>query len=202
MHSSFAGPLPVGLDLVHLLTTRIPTLSRVPIAASSTCARSLNFLLQAVEREQTWETLTRLPLFPPTHRPCGTHTGRQGNEVFLGTAMPPQLPCVRYRPPGGHGCPHQPAGGGGWPPNTGLTQDRGVGGSQRLAPGLGRMVAALRALLAGGVPGRPIQILTSDNICEAGDPAALAHLRQLHPQADGPSLEAPHPEDRTGLMQS
>jgi len=49
-----AGPLPVGLDLVHLLETRISTLRTVPIAASPTCARALTCLLQALEREQTW----------------------------------------------------------------------------------------------------------------------------------------------------
>jgi len=37
--SPLAGPLPSGLDLVYLLGTRIPTLRRTPIAASSTCAR-------------------------------------------------------------------------------------------------------------------------------------------------------------------
>jgi len=63
-HSPLAGPLPAGLDLVHLLRTRIPTLRRVPIAASSTCARALTCLLQALDREQTWETLARLLLLP------------------------------------------------------------------------------------------------------------------------------------------
>jgi len=62
--SALAGPLPSGVDLVHLLGTRIPTLRRVPIAASSTCARALTCLLQALERDQTWETLARLLLFP------------------------------------------------------------------------------------------------------------------------------------------
>jgi len=62
--SPLAGPLPAGLDLVHLLGTRIPTLRRVPIAASSTCALALTCLLQALDREQTWKTLSRLLLFP------------------------------------------------------------------------------------------------------------------------------------------
>jgi len=48
-----AGPLPSGLNLVQLLGTRIPTLRRFPIAASSTCARAMSCLLQALERDQT-----------------------------------------------------------------------------------------------------------------------------------------------------
>jgi len=62
--SPLAGPLPAELNLVRLLGTRIPTLRRVPIAASSTCARALTCLLQALEREKTWETLARLVLCP------------------------------------------------------------------------------------------------------------------------------------------
>jgi len=37
---------------------------RLPIAASSTCARALACLLKALERDQTWETLPSLLLFP------------------------------------------------------------------------------------------------------------------------------------------
>jgi len=62
--SPLAGPLPAGLDTVHLLGTRIPTVRRVTIAASSTCALALNCLLKALEREPTWETLARMLLFP------------------------------------------------------------------------------------------------------------------------------------------
>jgi len=62
--SPLAGPLPSGLNLVQLLSTRIPTLCRVPVAASSTCGRALACLLQALEQDQTWETLARLILFP------------------------------------------------------------------------------------------------------------------------------------------
>jgi len=49
--SPLAGPLLAGLDLVHLLGTRISTLRRIPIAASSTGARALTCLLQALEQE-------------------------------------------------------------------------------------------------------------------------------------------------------
>jgi len=55
---------PQGLDILNLLARQIPTLRRVPIAASCCCARVLTCLLQAVEREQTWEDLARLLLFP------------------------------------------------------------------------------------------------------------------------------------------
>jgi len=43
-HSPLAMPLTAGLDLSHLLGTRIPTLRRVPIAASPTCTRALTCL--------------------------------------------------------------------------------------------------------------------------------------------------------------
>jgi len=46
-------------------------------------------------------------------------------------------------------------------------------------------------------PGRALQLLTSDWVCDAADPAVLTRLRELHPQAEGPNLEAPLPEDRS-----
>jgi len=58
------GPHIAALDLIHLLGTSIPILHRVHIAASSMCARELTSLLQAVEQDQTWETLTGLLNFP------------------------------------------------------------------------------------------------------------------------------------------
>jgi len=62
--SPLSGAPPQGLDILNLLATQIPTLRRVPIAASSSCARALMCLLQAVKREQTWEALARLLFFP------------------------------------------------------------------------------------------------------------------------------------------
>jgi len=46
----------------------------------------------------------------------------------------------------------------------------------------------VRALLAEGVPGRALQLLTSDLVYDSADPAVLARLRELHPQADGRGL--------------
>jgi len=58
------------------------------------------------------------------------------------------------------------------------------------------------ALLAEGAPGRALQLLTSDGVCEAADPAVLTRLRQLHPQAEGPNLWPPLLEDRPDIAPS
>jgi len=50
-----------------------------------------------------------------------------------------------------------------------------------------RTAAAVRALLAEGAPGRALQLLTSEGVCDAADPAVLTRLRELHPQAEGPT---------------
>jgi len=65
-----------------------------------------------------------------------------------------------------------------------------------------RTAAAVRALLAEGAPGRALQLLTSGGVCDAADPAVLARLRELHPQAEGPALEPPLPEDRPDVAPS
>jgi len=49
---------------------------------------------------------------------------------------------------------------------------------------------------AEGAPGRALQLLTSDGVCDSANPAVLARLRELHPQAAGPGLADPLPEDR------
>jgi len=90
--SPLARPLPSGLNLVHLLGTRILTLRRVPIAASSTCDRALACLLQAMERDQTWETLARLLLFPCVALAAPARGGGQIDEVFLDPAVLTKLP--------------------------------------------------------------------------------------------------------------
>jgi len=51
-----------------------------------------------------------------------------------------------------------------------------------------RTAAAVRAFLAEGAPGRALQLLTSEGVCDAADPAVLTRLRELHPQAEGPTL--------------
>jgi len=65
-----------------------------------------------------------------------------------------------------------------------------------------RTAAAVRALLAEGAPGRSFQLLTSEGVCDAADPAVLARLRELHPQTEGPKLEPPLPEDRPEVAPS
>jgi len=65
-----------------------------------------------------------------------------------------------------------------------------------------RTAAAVRALLAEGAPGRALELLTSDGVCDSAVPAVLARLRELHPQAEGPNLEPPFPEDRPDVAPS
>jgi len=49
------------------------------LAVSSTCARALTCLVQAVEREQTWEDPDSPSALPP-HRPRGTSTGSKATR--------------------------------------------------------------------------------------------------------------------------
>jgi len=65
-----------------------------------------------------------------------------------------------------------------------------------------RTAAAVRAFLAEGAPGRALQLLTYDGVCDAADSAVLARLLELHPQAEGPNLEPPLPEDRPDVTPS
>jgi len=65
-----------------------------------------------------------------------------------------------------------------------------------------RTAAAVRALLAEGAPGRALQLLTSDVVCDSADPAFPARLQQLHPQPEGSNLEPHLPEDRPDVAPS
>jgi len=141
------------------------------------------------------------PPIPP-HRPCSTRTRRQGDEVLFDPAIPAQLPGGSYGPIERTDCSHTPAGGDSRPPDARPEQSRGTGDGCRLAPSLGPDCAAIRALLANGAPGQALQLLTSDGACDAPDPAALTRLRELHPQAEGPKLEPPFPEDRPDVAPS
>jgi len=189
-HSPLAGPLTAGLDLVHLLGTRIPTLRRVPIAASSTCARALTCLLQAMEQKKTCDTLARLLLVPRIAL-AAPRTGWQGNEVLFDPAMSTQLPSSGYGPIGEliTRINRQAAING---PRT-RAQSRAVATETTAASpqASNRTAAAFRALLAEGSPGRALQLLTSDGVCDAADPAVPTRLRELHPQAEGPKPRAP-----------
>jgi len=46
-------------------------------------------------------------------------------------------------------------------------------------PASDRTAAAVRLLLAEVAPGRALQLLTSDGVCDAADPAVLKRLREL-----------------------
>jgi len=117
-HSPLEGPLPAGLDRVHLLGTRIPTMRRVPIAATSTCARALTCLQHALEQEQTRETLTRLLVFPRIALAAPAR-GCKATRSSSTQQWPAQLPGVRHGPTRGTDRPHTPAGDDRWPPHAG-----------------------------------------------------------------------------------
>jgi len=199
--SPLAGPAPPGLDILKLLATQIPTLRRVPIAASSSCAPVLTCLLQAVEREQIWEALARLLIFP---RIALAASARGGKTTRSSSTQHCRLNCLasvldpleelvarvkRASPTDG-------------PRTRAWTREATAEASDPWSQASDRTAAAVRALLAEGAPGRALQLLTSDGVCDAADAAVLARLRELHPQADGPGLVAPLPEDRPDVTPS
>jgi len=138
----------------------------------------------------------------PPHRPRGTRTGWQGDEILLHPAMPAQLPGGSGGPIGGTERPHPPEATTEGP----RTRAQRRAAAPETAPvwpqASHRTAAALRALLAEGAPGRALQLRTSDGVCDAADPAVLTRLRGLHPQAEGPSLKPPLPEDRPDFAPS
>jgi len=185
--SPLAGPLPSGLNLVQLLSTRMPTLRRVPIAASSTCARALACHLQALEEDQTWESLARLLLFP---RVALAAPARGGKSTRSSSTQQCRLNCLAaVMGPLGDLIAriHRQAATDG--PRT-QAQSRAAAQETAAAspPTSDRTAAAVRALLAKGAPGRDLQLLTAEGVCDAADPAMLARRRELHPQAEGPNL--------------
>jgi len=115
--SPMSGVPNQGLDILLMLGTQIPTLRRVLIAASSSCARALTCLLQAVEREQTWEALARLLLFPRDALAAAARGGKatrssstqQCRLNFLSSVLDPLEDLVarvkRAAPADGSGCP-------------------------------------------------------------------------------------------------
>jgi len=189
------------MDILNLLATQVPTLRRVPIAASSSCARALTCLLQAVEREQTWEALTRLLLFP---RVALAAPARGGKATWSSSTQQCRLNCLssvldpleelvarvkRAAPADG-------------PCTRAKTRAAAAEAPDVSSTASDRTAAAVRALLAEGAPGRALQLLTSDGVCDSADPAVLARLRELHPQAAGQGLAAPLPEDRPDVTPS
>jgi len=81
-------------------------------------------------------------------------------------------------------------------------QSRGTGFGCRLAPGLVPDCSGRPSPPCGGAPGRAVQLLTSEGVCDAADTAVLTRLRELHPQAEGPNLEPTLPEDRPEVTPS
>jgi len=173
----------------------------VPIAASSSCARALTCLLQAVEREQTWEALARLLLFP---RIALAAPARGGKATRSSSTQQCRLNCLssvldpleelvsrvkRATPAEG-------------PRTRARTRAAAAEAPDATSPASDRTAAAVRALLAEGAPGRALQLLASDGVCDSADPAVVARLRELHPQAAGPRLAAPLPEDRPDVTPS
>jgi len=199
--SPLAGPLPAGLDLSHLLRTRISTLRRVPIAASSTCARTLTCRLQALEREQTWDSLARILLFP---RIALAAPARGGKATKSTSTQQCQLNCLAaVMDPLGELIARIHRRAATDDPQTRAQSMAAAPETAAASPQASdRTAAAVRALLAQGAPGCALQLLTSDGVCDAADPAVLTRLRELHPQAEGPNLEPPLPEDRPDLARS
>jgi len=199
--SPLAGLLPAGLDLVHLLGTRILTLRRVHTAASSTCAWEITCLLQTLQREKTWETLARLLLF---HRIALAARARGSKATRSSSTRHCRLNCLaafmfpfgeliaRIHRQAATDGPRMRAKGRAAAPETAATSPQA---SDMTA-------AAIRALLAEGAPGRAIQLLTSDGVCVAADPAVLTRLRDLHPQGEGLNLEPSLPDDRPDVAPS
>jgi len=186
--SPLAGSAPPGLDILSLLATLFPTLRRVPIAGSSSCALALTCLLQAVDRKQTWEALARLLLFLRIELASPTRGGKTTRSSStqhcrlncLSSVLDPLKELVaRLRRA-------SPADG---PRTRAVIRAAASEAPDPSSQASDRTAAAVRALLAEGSPGRVLQLMTSDGVCDKADPTVLACLRELHPQTDGPGLE-------------
>jgi len=156
---------PKCLDILKLLAKQIPTLRRVSIAASSSCARALTCLLQAVEREQTWKALARLLLLP---RSALAALARGGKATRSSSTQQCRLNCLssvfdlleelvaRVRRA-------SPAEG---PRTRARTRAPAAEAPDPSSQASDRTAAALRTLQAEGAPGRALQLLTSDGLCD------------------------------------
>jgi len=162
---------------------------------------ALTCLLQAVEREQTWEALACLLLFPRVPLEASAHGGKatrssstqQCSINCISSVLDPQEELVarvkRAAPADG-------------PRTRARTRAAAAEAPDASSPDSDRRAAAVRALLAEVAPCRALQLLTSDGVCDWANPALLALLRDLHPQAAGPGLAAPLSEDRTDVTPS
>jgi len=124
----------------------------------------------------------------PPHRPRGTRTGWQGDEILLHPAIWLNYLAV-YKHPLGELIARihraiRPDG-----PRTRAQSRAAAPETAAASPQPSdRTAAAGRVLLAEGAPGRALQLRKSDGVCDAADPAVLTRLRGLHPQAEGPNL--------------
>jgi len=174
------------MDMVHLLGTQIFTLRRVPIAASSTCGRALTCLLQAMEGEQTWDTLARLLPFSRIALAAPARGGKAKKSSStqecrlkcLAAVMDPLVKLITRL--------HRQAATDG--PRMRAQSRAAAAEAAAVSPQAPDWTAAaVRAFVAEGAQGRALQILTSDGVFDASEPAVLTRLRELHPQAEGPT---------------
>jgi len=157
---------PKGLDILYLLATLIPTLRRVPIAESSSCARALT-CLPAGRGTRAGVGGPGPPSRLRPHRaarpgPRGEgHTTSSTQQCLLNclsSVLDPLeelVACVKRATPAGD-------------PRT-LARTRAAASEAPVASSdaSDRTAAAVRALFAEGAPGRALQLLTSDGVCDS-----------------------------------
>jgi len=142
----------------------------VPTADSSSCARALTWLLQAPEREQTWEALARLLILP---RIALAALAKGGNATRSSATHQCRLQCLssvldhleelvaRIKREATADGPRTRAR------TRAAAASEGTDTSPQASD---RTEAAVRTLLAEGAPGRAFQLLTSDGVCHSADP--------------------------------
>jgi len=163
----------------------------VPIAASSSCAHALTCLLQALGREQTWEALASLLIFP---RIALATPARGGKATRSSATQQCRLHCLSsVLDPLEELVTHIKREATAEDPRTRARTRAAAApeGTDTSPQASDPTAAAVRALLAEGAPGRALQLLTSDGVCDSADPAVLARLRELQPPAGGPKACGP-----------
>jgi len=133
--SPLAGTLPAGLDLVHLLGTRIPPLRKVGPGLLHVRPGAHLPAVGPGTGADMGDPGSSSPISP--HHPRSPRRNWQCNEVHMDPAVSAQLPGCGYGPVGSTDRPHTTAGCNGRPPDARPEQVRGNGGGCRLAPRLG-----------------------------------------------------------------